>query len=173
MLPRSAPDSRGCPSAMAYICCPLPASTPTRPSLNAEVAYFQPRSVPVLYTCLDDLSVFRVARTPMTLLAPRFVASLRRRLRTSLGRRFSRFVPVAVVFFADRGSTRPSAPPARPSGAAGPSPAAGADPARVALAMGSARANGSAAWARLPAGPPAGRPAEAVDDAVAERGPRR
>src|SRR5260370_14687007 len=100
MLPRSAPDSRGCPSAMAYICCPLPASTPTRPSLNAEVAYFQPRSVPVLYTCLDALSVFRVARTPMTLVAPRFVASLRRRLRTSLGRRFSRFVPVAVVSFA-------------------------------------------------------------------------
>ena len=35
----------------------------------------------------------------MTLAAPRLVASLRRRLRTSLGKRFSRFVPVAVVSF--------------------------------------------------------------------------
>lgn len=225
----------------------------------------------------------------MTLVAPRFVASLRRRLRTSLGRRFSRFVPVAVVsfaasqitltillgpvhatagisaaaawfagaavsyilsrwawerkgrpnlvretlpfwtvsvgaavvltltakfanqealrmglshpmrvlfvdvaylmancvtfvtrfvifhyvLFADRGSALSSAPADRPSGAAGPSPAAGADPARVALALGSARANGSAAWAGLPDEPPAGRSAEADDDAVTERGPRR
>jgi putative flippase GtrA len=274
---------------MACICGPPLASAPAWPSLNVEVAYFQPRSVPVLYTCLDDLSVFRVARTPMTLVAPWFVASLRRRLRTSLGRRFSRFVPVAVVsfaasqitltlllgpghatagisavaawfagaavsyilsrwawerkgrpnlvretlpfwtvsvgaavvltltakfanqealrmglshpvrvlfvdvaylmancvtfvtrfvifhyvLFADRGSALSSAPADRPSGAPSPSPAAGADPARVALAMGSARANGSAAWVRLPAGPPAGRSAEAVGDAMAERGRRR
>jgi putative flippase GtrA len=85
----------------------------------------------------------------------------------------TRFVIFHYVLFADRGSARSSAPADRPSGAASPSPAAGADPARVALAMGSARANGSAAWAGLPAGPPAGRSAEAVDDAVAERDPRR
>ena len=35
----------------------------------------------------------------MTLVAPRLVASLRGRLRTSLGKRFSRFVPVAVASF--------------------------------------------------------------------------
>lgn len=35
----------------------------------------------------------------MTLVAPRLAASLRRRLRTSLGKRFSRFVPVAVASF--------------------------------------------------------------------------
>jgi putative flippase GtrA len=35
----------------------------------------------------------------MTLAAPRLVASLRRRLRGSLGKRFSRFVPVAVASF--------------------------------------------------------------------------
>lgn len=35
----------------------------------------------------------------MTLAAPRFAASLRRRLRSSLGKRFSRFVPVAAASF--------------------------------------------------------------------------
>jgi putative flippase GtrA len=36
----------------------------------------------------------------MILVAPRLAASLRRRLRSSLGKRFSRFVPVAVASFA-------------------------------------------------------------------------